>query len=125
MKYIVSAKKLKDYLNLKIEDNDLFPEDAPVGTSFYDLVPEKGKPMIVTIDHIKVLLNSFLAGEINDVRLKEVVETIIALDLFEIDESSDEMHDLISNAIFTIDEIKDVNGEITPNDVKVIVDKLK
>ena len=35
MNYTVSKEKLEKYLRLEIEDNDLFPSEAPSGTSFF------------------------------------------------------------------------------------------
>lgn len=124
MEYIVSKSKMEQYLNLEIDDNGLFPEEAPIGTSFYDLEPENGKRCIVTIDHIINLLDSFIKEKINDTRVKEYVETLIALDLYLFDESTDYTHDLISNTVFTLDEIKDVNGVITKEDAQQLLNKL-
>lgn len=123
MSYIVTKEKMEKYLNLKIGDNDLFPEEAPAGTSFYDLKPENDETMIVTSEHIVNLLQAFLNSEIDDTRVKEYVETLIALDLYEFDEEDDRIHDLISNAVFTLDELKDVNGEITKDDAKTLLNR--
>lgn len=125
MNYRVSKEQMEKYLNLEIEDNDLFPAAAPLGTSFYDLEPENGIPSIVTIDHIVGLLVKFIGGEIDDERVKEYVESLIALDLFEFDESSTVIHDALINAVFTLDEIKDVNGEITLDEAKSILKGLQ
>lgn len=124
MEYTVSMKKMEQYLNLEIDDNGLFPEEAPIGTSFYDLQPENGVSCIVTIDHIIKLLNSFIAGTIDDNRVKAYVETLIALDLYIFDESTDAIHDLISNTIFTLDELKDVNGTITIDDATQLLNRI-
>lgn len=53
MSFIAAKEQMNKYLNLEIEDNDLFPEDAPSGTSFCDLEPENGIPCTVKA---KVLL---------------------------------------------------------------------
>jgi len=124
MEYTVSMKKMEQYLNLEIDDNGLFPEEAPIGTSFYDLQPENGVSCIVTIDHIIKLLNSFITGTIDDNRVKAYVETLIALDLYIFDESTDAIHDLISNTIFTLDELKDVNGTITIDDATQLLNRI-
>lgn len=124
MEYTVSMKKMEQYLNLEIDDNGLFPAEAPIGTSFYDLQPENGNCCIVTIDHIIKLLKSFIAGTIDDNRVKSYVETLIALDLYVFDESTDETHNLISNIVFTLDELKDVNNVITIDDAKQLLNKI-
>jgi len=125
MEYIVPMSKMEKYLRLEIGDNGLFPEEAPIGTSFYDLVPENNIRCIVKKDHINNLLTKFVNKEIDDNRVKEYVETLIALDLFEFDETNESDHDLISNAVFTLDELKDVNGIITISDAREILNKLK
>ena len=124
MNYFVPMKTMKQYLNLEIDDNGLFPDEAPIGTSFYDLQPENGNSCIVTIDHIILLLKSFINGSINDDRVKAYAETLIALDLYVFDESSDNIHDLISNTIFTLDELKDVNGAITKEDAQQLLNHI-
>ena len=118
MNYYVSKNKMEAYLNLQIEDNDLFPDEAPSGTSFYDLKPENDDPCIVKPEHVIHLLDAFVEGKIDDARIKDYVETVIALDLYVFDESSENIHDLISNTIFTLDELKDVNGLITKEDAR-------
>ena len=114
---------MEQYLRLEIGDNDLFPDEAPSGTSFYDLVPENDEACVVCEEHIINLLNKFVDGLIDDSKVKEYVETLIALDLFNFDESNDLTHDLISNVVFTLDELKDVNGEISKEDAVKLRDK--
>ena len=116
MNYTVSKEKLEKYLRLEIEDNDLFPSEAPSGTSFYDLVPENDEACVVKEEHILNLLNMLVEGKIDDNRVKDYVETLIALDLYAFDESSDMVHDLTSNVVFTLDELKDVNGTISKDE---------
>ena len=123
MNYIVTKEKMEQYLRLEIGDNDLFPDEAPSGTSFYDLVPENDEACVVREEHIINLLNKFVDGLIDDIKVKEYVETLIALDLFNFDESNDLTHDLISNVVFTLDELKDVNGEISKEDAVKLRDK--
>ena len=79
----VSKIVLKKYLNLEIGDMELFPDDAPVGASFYDLQPENDAPEVCTLEHVVNLLNLFISGEIEDNRVKEWGESMIALDLFD------------------------------------------
>lgn len=124
MEYIVSKEKLEKYLNLEINDNDLFPSEAPAGTSFFDLQPENGECCIVTIDHIINLLKSFINGTIDDNRVKAYVETLIALDLYSFDDTTNRIHDLISNTVFTLDELKDVNGSIKKEDAEKLLSKI-
>lgn len=124
MNYTVSMEKMEQYLNLEINDNDLFPSEAPVGTSFYDLQPENGISCTVTIEHIVKLLKAFISGNIDDNRVKAYVETLIALDLYIFDESTNETHDLISNTVFTLDELKDVNGVIKIDDANKLLNKI-
>ncbi len=121
MIYNVSMEKMKQYLSLEIDDNDLFPEVAPVGTSFYDLKPENNIPCVVKSEHIINLLKSFIDGKIDDNRVKEYVETLIALDLYDFDDSTNFIHDLISTTVFTLDELKDSNGEITKADAEKLL----
>lgn len=125
MAYYVPMDKMEQYLNLEIEDNDLFPNEAPVGTSFYDLAPEGDTCCIVKKDHLIKMLSAFLNDAFNDNRVKEYVETLIALDLYVFDEETNQIHDLIANVVFTLDELKDVNGEITKEDAQKLLDKLK
>lgn len=125
MSYIVAKEQMEKYLNLEIEDNDLFPKDAPSGTSFYELEPEKGIPCTVTAKHIIRLLEKYIKGEIDENRVKDYVESLIALDLFEFDESDDALHDIIVNTVYTLDEIKDVNGEIPLEDAKRLLKGLQ
>lgn len=120
----VSREILKKYLNLEIGDMDLFPEDAPKGTSFYDLQPENDEPEVCTLDHVIHLLNCFISGEIDDNRVKEWVESMIALDLFDMEDEDDRRHDLVVNTIFTLDELKDVNGKISIEDAKILLSKI-
>ena len=124
MGHIVSKEKMEKYLNLEINDNDLFPPEAPIGTSFYDLQPENNTSCVVTIDHIIKLLNAFIKGDIDDNRVKSYVETLIALDLFEFDDSTNDTHNLISNIIYTLDELKDVNGSIKKEDAQTLLSKI-
>lgn len=123
MNYYVSMDKMEKYLNLEIEDNDLFPDEAPVGTSFYDLAPAGDICCVVKKSHLVKMLSAFLNDTIDDNRVKEYVETLIALDLYVFDEETDQIHDLISNVVFTLDELKDVNGEITKEDAQKLLDK--
>lgn len=124
MSYYVTAKKMNQYLNLEIEDNDLFPDDAPSGTSFYDLEPENNTACIVKIEHVIKLLKCFIEGQIDDNRVKEYVETLISLNLYEFDDQDDRIHDLISNTIYTLDELKDVNGKISIEDATNLLNKI-
>ena len=114
----VSKIVLKKYLNLEIGDMELFPDDAPVGASFYDLQPENDAPEVCTLEHVVNLLNLFISGEIDDNRVKEWVESMIALDLFDMEDEDDRRHDLVVSTIYTLDELKDVNGKITIDDAK-------
>ena len=117
MTYFVSKKTLNQYLNLELSDNDLFPSEAPVGTSFYDLEPENDKAATVTVSHITNLLKRYISGSINENRLKKYIESILSLDLFDVDDSDEYQHDLIINTLYTLDEIKDIRG-ITHDDAK-------
>lgn len=124
MSYYVSKEKMEQYLNLEIEDNDLFPDEAPIGTPFYDLEPENDKVCVVKIEHIINLLKRFIDGEIDDDKVKSYIETLIALDLYIFDESDNYVHDLISNTVFTLDELKDVNGTISKDDAKQLLSNI-
>ena len=120
----VSKIVLKKYLNLEIGDMDLFPDDAPVGASFYDLQPENDAPEVCTLEHVVNLLNLFISGEIDDNRVKEWVESMIALDLFDMEDEDDRRHDLVVSTIYTLDELKDVNGKITIDDAKHLLQEM-
>ena len=120
----VSKIVLKKYLNLEIGDMELFPDDAPVGTSFYDLQPENDAPEVCTLEHVVNLLNLFISGEIDDNRVKEWVESMIALDLFDMEDEDDRRHDLVVRTIYTLDELKDVNGKITIDDAKHLLQEM-
>lgn len=120
----VSKIVLKKYLNLEIGDMELFPDDAPVGASFYDLQPENDAPEVCTLEHVVNLLNLFISGEIDDNRVKEWVESMIALDLFDMEDEDDRSHDLVVSTIYTLDELKDVNGKITIDDAKHLLQKM-
>ena len=120
----VSKIVLKKYLNLEIGDMELFPDDAPVGASFYDLQPENDAPEVCTLEHVVNLLNLFISGEINDNRVKEWVESMIALDLFDMEDEDDRRHDLVVSTIYTLDELKDVNGKITIDDAKHLLQEM-
>lgn len=120
----VSKIVLKKYLNLEIGDMELFPDDAPVGASFYDLQPENDAPEVCTLEHVVNLLNLFISGEIDDNRVKEWVESMIALDLFDMEDEDDRRHDLVVSTIYTLDELKDVNGKITIDDAKHLLQKM-
>lgn len=120
----VSKIVLKKYLNLEIGDMELFPDDAPVGTSFYDLQPENDAPEVCTLEHVVNLLNLFISGEIDDNRVKEWVESMIALDLFDMEDEDDRRHDLVVSTIYTLDELKDVNGKITIDDDKHLLQEM-
>ena len=120
----VSKIVLKKYLNLEIGDMELFPGDAPVGASFYDLQPENDAPEVCTLEHVVNLLNLFISGEIDDNRVKEWVESMIALDLFDMEDEDDRRHDLVVSTIYTLDELKDVNGKITIDDAKHLLQEM-
>ena len=120
----VSKIVLKKYLNLEIGDMELFPDDARVGTSFYDLQPENDAPEVCTLEHVVNLLNLFISGEIDDNRVKEWVESMIALDLFDMEDEDDRRHDLVVSTIYTLDELKDVNGKITIDDAKHLLQEM-
>ena len=120
----VSKMVLKKYLNLEIGDMELFPDDAPVGTSFYDLQPENDAPEVCTLEHVVNLLNLFISGEIDDNRVKEWAESMIALDLFDMEDEDDRRHDLVVSTIYTLDELKDVNGKITIDDAKHLLQEM-
>ena len=120
----VSKIVLKKYLNLEIGDMELFPDDAPVGASFYDLQPENDAPEVCTLEHVVNLLNLFISGEIDDNRVKEWVESMIALDLFDMEDEEDRRHDLVVSTIYTLDELKDVNGKITIDDAKHLLQEM-
>lgn len=120
----VSKIVLKKYLNLEIGDMELFPDDAPVGASFYDLQPENDAPEVCTLEHVVNLLNLFISGEIDDNRVKEWVESMISLDLFDMEDEDDRRHDLVVSTIYTLDELKDVNGKITIDDAKHLLQKM-
>lgn len=120
----VSKIVLKKYLNLEIGDMELFPDDAPVGTSFYDLQPENDAPEVCTLEHVVNLLNLFISGKIDDNRVKEWVESMIALDLFDMEDEDDRRHDLVVSTIYTLDELKDVNGKITIDDAKHLLQEM-
>ena len=120
----VSKIVLKKYLNLEIGDMELFPDDAPVGTSFYDLQPENDATEVCTLEHVVNLLKLFISGEIDDNRVKEWVESMIALDLFDMEDEDDRRHDLVVSTIYTLDELKDVNGKITIDDAKHLLQEM-
>ena len=120
----VSKIVLKKYLNLEIGDMELFPDDAPVGASFYDLQPENDAPEVCTLEHVVNLLKLFISGEIDDNRVKEWVESMIALDLFDMEDEDDRRHDLVVSTIYTLDELKDVNGKITNDDAKHLLQEM-
>ena len=120
----VSKIVLKKYLNLEIGDMELVPDDAPVGASFYDLQPENDAPEVCTLEHVVNLLNLFISGEIDDNRVKEWVESMIALDLFDMEDEDDRRHDLVVSTIYTLDELKDVNGKITIDDAKHLLQEM-
>ena len=120
----VSKIVLKKYLNLEIGDMELFPDDAPVGASFYDLQPENDAPEVCTLEHVVNLLNLFISGEIDDNRVKEWVESMIALDLFDMEDEDDRRHDLVVSTIYTLDELKDVNGKITIDEAKHLLQEM-
>ena len=46
MKYVVSRDLIQQFVTMNIDAMDLFPDDAPSGTSFYELIPEKGEPVV-------------------------------------------------------------------------------
>ena len=120
----VSKIVLKKYLNLEIGDMELFPDDAPVGASFYDQQPENDAPEVCALEHVVNLLNLFISGEIDDNRVKEWVESMIALDLFDMEDEDDRRHDLVVSTIYTLDELKDVNGKITIDDAKHLLQEM-
>ena len=120
----VSKIVLKKYLNLEIGDMELFPDDAPVGASFYDLQPENDAPEVCTLEHVVNLLNLFISGKIDDNRVKEWAESMIALDLFDMEDEDDRRHDLVVSTIYTLDELKDVNGKITIDDAKHLLQEM-
>ena len=50
MKYVVSRDLIQQFVMMNIDAMDLFPDDAPSGTSFYELIPEKGEPVVITYE---------------------------------------------------------------------------
>lgn len=69
-------------------------------------------------------MNLFISGEIDDNRVKEWVESMIALDLFDMEDEDDRRHDLVVSTIYTLDELKDVNGKITIDDAKHLLQEM-
>ena len=81
-------------------------------------------PEVCTLEHVVNLLNLFISGEIDDNRVKEWVESMIALDLFDMEDEDDRRHDLVVSTIYTLDELKDVNGKITIDDAKHLLQEM-
>ena len=50
MKYVVSRDLIQQFVMMNMDAMDLFPDDAPSGTSFYELIPENGEPVVITYD---------------------------------------------------------------------------
>ena len=49
---------------------------------------------------------------------------MIALDLFDMEDEDDRRHDLVVSTIYTLDELKDVNGKITIDDAKHLLQEM-
>ena len=125
MKYEVKQTTLEDYLQLKISDQDLFPNGAPSGTSYYDLKPEKGEAHIVKFEHVENAIKMYMSNKIAFEAFSEWIDSIIALDLFRFDDSDEDTLDRVAGLTYFIDDLKDGVNQIDLNLLKDILNKYK
>ena len=116
MKYTVEHSVLEKYLQLKVSDQELFPENAPSGTSFYDLQPEGGEAHTVKYEHVANAVEMYMNSATDFNTLSEWIDSVIALDLFRFDDSSDEELDRVAGLVYSLDELKE-DKETLDNEV--------
>ena len=125
MKYEVKQTTLEDYLQLKISDQDLFPNGAPSGTSYYDLEPEKDEAHVVKFEHVENAIKMYMSKKITFEVFSEWIDSIIALDLFRFDDSNDDTLDRVAGLTYSIDDLKDDVNQIDLNLLKNTLNKYK
>ena len=109
--YTVKHSVIKDYINLKISDQDLFPDEAISGTSFYDLIPENNEPVIVRFEDVKNNVMKYINKEINLETFSEWID------------SSDEQLDKVAGLIYSIDDLKDNINDLNKSNLLNLIDK--
>ena len=125
MKYEVKQTTLEDYLQLKISDQDLFPNGAPSGTSYYDLKPEKDEAHVVKFEHVENAIKMYMSKKITFEVFSEWIDSIIALDLFRFDDSNDDTLDRVAGLTYSIDDLKEDVSKIDLTLLKDTLNKYK
>lgn len=125
MKYRVKQSTLKDYLEFKASDQELFPTDAPRGASYYDLEPENGEPKVVKFEHVENAIKMYINKQITFDVFAEWIDSIIALDLFTFNDDDDESLDRVAGLVYSIDDLKDNVSEIDLDKLQETLNKYK
>ena len=90
MKYVIARNVIQKFIKMNIVEQDLFPEDVPQGTRFYEFIPENDELVAITFDDVLNAITLYKEGAINFERFSIWIDAIIALDLFRFDDSSEE-----------------------------------
>lgn len=125
MKYRVKQSTLKDYLEFKVSDQELFPTDAPTGASYYDLEPENGEPKVVKFEHVENAIKMYINKQITFDVFAEWIDSIIALDLFSFNDDDEESLDRVAGLVYSIDDLKDNVSEIDLDKLQETLNKYK
>ena len=97
---------------MNIDAMDLFPDDAPSGTSFYELIPEKGEPVVITYEDAINAIKLYKERVIDFEKLSTWIDAVIALDLFKFDDSSDDSLNKSAGIVYSLDEEKEGRDEL-------------
>lgn len=112
MKYVVSRDLIQQFVMMNIDAMDLFPDDAPSGASFYELIPENGEPVVITYEDAINAIKLYKERVIDFEKLSTWIDAVIALDLFKFDDSSDDSLNKSAGIVYSLDEEKEGRDEL-------------
>jgi len=102
MKYYVSKEKMQEYMDLSIDDKDLFPDNAPNGLDFLKLKGEPGNNVVLTKESAMKAIDKYLSGQATLDRLIRWADTMMMSHLFDWEDETD---DTLQKAISDIDDL--------------------
>jgi hypothetical protein len=86
----VSQSVLEKYLNFEIDEEGLFPDNAPAGTRLEDLSPLNEDSAVCTLEHIQALFEKFIDEDITFEQFHNWMSSMLDLDLFVFDDARGE-----------------------------------
>ena len=85
---------------------------SPSGTSFYELIPENGEPVVITYEDAINAIKLYKERVIDFEKLSTWIDAVIALDLFKFDDSSDDSLNKSAGIVYSLDEEKEGKDEL-------------